>query len=117
MLSSLQSPSGHLSSPSSLSSHTHSGKSFVLFFVTMMYIFFTFITEKAERQIPPQFGGQRGFISVNFVQFVLNSINLETKQVELEAASFYTHATIPLETFHVLRPTQFLTLEFSSTMS
>ena len=76
-----------------------------------MYIFFTFITEKAERQIPPQFGGQRGFISVNFVQFVLNSINLETKQVELEAASFYTHATIPLETFHVLRPTQFLTLE------
>ena len=28
-------------------------------------------------------GGQRGFISVNFVQFVLNSINLETKQVEL----------------------------------
>ena len=86
MLSSLQSPSGHLSSPSSLSSHTHSGKSFVLFFVTMMYIFFTFITEKAERQIPPQFGGQRGFISVNFVQFVLNSINLETKQVELETA-------------------------------
>ena len=30
----------------------------------------------------PWFGGQGGFISVNFVQFVLNSINLETKQVE-----------------------------------
>ena len=51
----------------------------------------------------PWFGGQGGFISVNFVQFVLNSINLETKQVGGTRPSLLQFSAIPLPTSKLVR--------------